>query len=163
MSNMNDEYIRRITVRGVIYKDGKLFCQELKNADGTGRGFWCVPGGGLENGESLVEGLHREMIEETGVKPVIGKLLFVQQYSEGKPSGDYEAHEFLEFFFHIENADDYETIDEHASHFEAEILSYGFIDPTTANVLPKFLRTQSVPDVIAGNAPVLVYAEFDQV
>ena len=91
---MNDEYIRRITVRGVIYKDGKLFCQELKNADGTGRGFWCVPGGGLENGESLVEGLHREMIEETGVKPVIGKLLFVQQYSEGTKKSLYQHRNY---------------------------------------------------------------------
>lgn len=156
------DYSRRVCVRGVIYKDGQLFCQELKNNDGTGRGFWCTPGGGLENGESLVEGLYREMIEETGVKPVIGKLLFVQQYSEGKPSGDYEAHEFLEFFFHIENADDYETIDEHASHFEAEILNYGFIDPKTSNVLPKFLRSQDVENTINGSSPVLVYAEFNQ-
>lgn len=156
------EYSRRVCVRGIIYKDGELFCQELKNKDGTGRGFWCVPGGGLESGESLIEGLQREMIEETGVKATIGKLLFVQQYSEGKPTGDYEAHEFLEFFFHIENAADYETIDEHASHFEAEILNYGFVDPKTSNVLPKFLQTIDIEGYIANDLPPYVYAEFDQ-
>lgn len=158
------DYSRRVCVRGIIYKDGKLFCQELKNKSTTdaGRGFLCVPGGGLESGESLIEGLQREMIEETGVKAAVGKLLFVQQYSEGKPTGDYKADEFLEFFFHIENAADYVTIDEHASHFEAEIWSYGFVDPKTSNVLPKFLQTIDIESYIANDLPPFVYAEFNQ-
>lgn len=156
------DYTRRVTVRGIIYKDGKLFCQELKNKDGTGRGFWCTPGGGLELGESLIDGLQREMLEETGVKATIGKLLFVQQYSEGAPTGEHGAQEFLEFFFHIENAANYDTIDEHASHFAAEILNYGFVDPKTSNVLPKFLQTIDIESYITSDLPPYVYAEFNQ-
>jgi 8-oxo-dGTP pyrophosphatase MutT (NUDIX family) len=153
---------RRVCVRGIVYKNGKLFCQELKNSDGTGRGFWCTPGGGLDPKESLIEGVRRELIEETGVEPVVGKLLFVQQYSEHDASGEHHAHEFLEFFFHIENPDDFETIDENASHFEAEILRYGFVDPATSNVLPAFLTTIDIEAHIAHDKPVYFHTEFNQ-
>ena len=65
---------RRVNVRGIIINDqGKIFCQQLTANSGKGRNFWCTPGGGLESGESLLDGLHREMIEETGVEPEIGK------------------------------------------------------------------------------------------
>lgn len=159
---MEETLKRRITVRGIIYKDGKLFCQRLKNADGSGRSFWCTPGGGLESGEALIDGLKREMMEETGVPAVVGKLLFVQQYSERQQSGDHDAYEFLEFFFHIENAEDYDMIDEHASHFDAEIFSCDFVDPATSNVLPQFLQTIDLNRYIAENLPVFLYTEFNQ-
>lgn len=154
---------RRICVRGIIYKDGKLFCQELKNKDGSGRGFWCTPGGGLEPSESLVEGVRREIIEETGIEPVIGKLLFVQQYSENKPSGEHRVSEFLEFFFHIENPEDFNDIDlESTSHGTIEVSRCEFIDPATSHVLPKFLQTIDIEGYIEDDKPAYVYEEFSQ-
>ena len=157
------EDLRRICVRGVIYKDGKLFCQELKNKDGSGRGFWCTPGGGLEPGEALIEGVRREIIEETGIEPVVGKLLFVQQYSETKPSGDHRVNEFLEFFFHIENPDDFNDINlETTSHGPIEISRCGFIDPKTNLVLPKFIQTLDIKSYIQNDKPAYIYEEFSQ-
>ncbi|HMH70374.1 MAG TPA: NUDIX domain-containing protein, partial [Candidatus Saccharimonadales bacterium] len=94
-------YPRRVSVRGIIFKDGRMLAQQLKpGSDGKVRDYWCTPGGGLEANESLHDGLHREMIEETGIAPKIGKLLFIQQFAERET-------EFLEFFFHIENPEDY--------------------------------------------------------
>lgn len=157
------EDLRRICVRGVIYKDGKLFCQELKNKDGSGRGFWCTPGGGLEPGEALIEGVRREIIEETGIEPVVGKLLFVQQYSETKPSGDHRVNESLEFFFHIENPDDFNDINlETTSHGPIEISRCGFIDPKTNLVLPKFIQTLDIKSYIQNDKPAYIYEEFSQ-
>jgi ADP-ribose pyrophosphatase YjhB (NUDIX family) len=98
-------YKRRVNVRGIIFQDGKLFCQQLTQGDDNQpRDYWCTPGGGMEDSESLSQALHREMMEETGVAPVIGKLLFIQQFHDG-------TKEQLEFFFHIKNSEEYQSID----------------------------------------------------
>lgn len=150
---------RRVCVRGIIHKDGKLFCQELKDKKGNGRGFWCTPGGGLNAKESLVDGMARELFEETGVRARVGKLLFVQMFADSD-IGPHGEQETMEFFFHITNPEDFESIDENATHFEAEIARYGFVDPSSANLLPKFLRTLDLNDYITNEKPVYIYNEF---
>ena len=132
---------RRVNVRGIIINDqGEIFCQRLTARNSDGRNFWCTPGGGLEMGESLLDGLRREMIEETGVKPEIGKLLFIQQFAE---SGEQSAHgpnEQLEFFFLITNWQDYQHINlEQTSHGVEEVAECGFVDPKTTRILPSYL------------------------
>lgn len=148
-------YRRRINVRGIIFKDGKLLAQQLTpGSDGKVRDYWCTPGGGINDGESLHDGLHREMIEETGIAPKIGKLLFIQQFHDGEK-------EQLEFFFHIENPKDYEAIDlATTSHGLAEITRVDFIDPTTTNILPAFLRTLDVQSYINETLPVRIESEL---
>lgn len=140
---------RRVNVRGIIFKDDKIFAQTIKHgADESA--YWCTPGGGLEIGESLHAGLHREMMEETGVAPVIGKLLFIQQFYDG-------TKEQLELFFEIKNTADYEVIDlANTSHGELEIGRCGFIDPREEHILPAFLQTADIATAINGNAPVRI-------
>jgi 8-oxo-dGTP pyrophosphatase MutT (NUDIX family) len=142
---------RRIATRGIIYKDGKIYAQQLKNnADDQ---FWCTPGGGLDPNEGLIDGLYREMIEETGIVPVIGRLLFVQQF--------YDNKENIEFFFHITNSDDYTSVDLSATtHGDIEIATHGFIDPTKENILPAFLQTVDIARYIDGTLPPLVSNEL---
>lgn len=143
-------YKRRINVRGIIFKDGKLFAQTLKGD----QSYWCTPGGGLDDGEPLLDGLRREMIEETGVTPQIGKLLFVQQFHDG-------AKEQLEFFFHITNASDFMAVDLAAtSHGEREVAHCGFIDPQANNILPAMLQTADIQAYIDGDAPAQVTSEL---
>ncbi len=131
---------RRITVRGIIFKDNELLAQQLlPGEDGVEKEYWCTPGGGLEEGESLHEGLRREMIEETGITPTIGQLLFIQQYQDTE-------REFLEFFFHIKNAMDYEVIDlASTSHGPLEIKNVEFVSPKKYTILPAFLQTIDIP------------------
>ncbi len=141
---------RRVTVRGIIVKDDKIFAQKLKTNDGRESDYWCIAGGGLDPGESLHDGLRREMVEETGVAPEIGRLLYIQQYA-------HNDREFLEFFFHITNADDYETIDLAAtSHGEAEVARCGFVTPNVENVLPKFLQHRDIATDLAKVTPVAI-------
>lgn len=144
--------VRRTNTRGVIYKDGKLLSQELAPAaDGTTYDWLMLPGGGLEDGESLHQGLHRELIEETGVAPKIGKLLFVQQFNDG-------TKELLEFFFHIENPDDYLNLDIAATtHGLLETVRTEFVDPRAHNVLPDFLQSEDITKYIDGTLPVSIY------
>ena len=138
---------RRIAVRGIIVKNGKLFVQTLKHKDDP-NAFWSTPGGGLDDKESVIDGLTREMIEETGKKPVIGNLLYVQQYHDSE-------QEHMEFFFHIKNAEDYEEIDlAVTTHGMIEVAENGFLDPKTAKVFPLFLRERDIEADILGSSAV---------
>lgn len=149
---------RRVCVRGLIYKDGKLFGQKLHNSIGN---WWCTPGGGVEPMESLHDALTREMLEETGIKPVIGRLVLVQQFAT-KGNTSHGEDEQLEFFFLIENADDYEVIDlESTSHGVAEIAEFGFVSPTEKNMLPAILQTPEITHALANEQPVIFYTQLD--
>ncbi len=127
---------RRIAVRGIIQKDdGSLFCVRQRHQDGSVNSFWCTPGGGLDDNEALEAGLRRELTEETGVQPDIGKLLYIQQYHD-------KEYEFLEFFFEVLNPHNFEKIDLAAtSHGQVELVEYGFISPKSEDIIPNFLRS----------------------
>lgn len=133
--------IRRVTVRGLVLHEGKLLAVRLKpykNHLKRDNDYWCLPGGGLDEGESLMQGIEREMVEETGVKPVIGSLLYVQQFA-------HDDKDYLEFFFHIMNGEEYLSIDLAATtHGLEEIEEIDFIDPSTVRVLPEFLMTEDL-------------------
>ena len=153
---------RRVNVRGIIVSDqGEIFCQQLTANNGKGRNFWCTPGGGLKSGESLLDGLHREMIEETGVKPEIGRLLFIQQFTE---SGEQSAHgpnEQLEFFFLITNWQDYQHVNlEQTSHGVEEVAECGFVDPKTTRILPSYLTEVDLDWIINESTDVHIMSEL---
>ncbi len=143
---------RRIAVRGIVLHDNMLLCVKLKAYDGrAARSFWCTPGGGMDSGESLESALDREMREETGISPVIGKLLYIQQFS-------FEGVEQFEFFFHVKNIEDYVELDlSNASHAEIEISSIEFIDPSSSNIMPDFLTTENIEQQISVDSPTKIF------
>src|SRR5215204_6448396 len=99
--------IRHVSVRGIAMLDGKLLCVRLKPYPGAIAGeydYWCLPGGGVEDGERVVDAFRREMVEELGVEPRIGRLLYVHQFAK-------KDKDILEFFFHIKNPADYKQVD----------------------------------------------------
>lgn len=149
--------IRRVTVRGIVLHDGKLLCVKLKPyKDHLKRdnSYWCLPGGGLDESEALAEGIRREMLEETGVEPVVGSLLYVQQFTHGDK-------DYLEFFFHITNSEDYLNIDlSKSTHGLEEIEEIGFIDPTGTKILPEFLATEPLEEVATADGPTRVISRL---
>ncbi len=153
---------RRVNVRGIIINDqGEIFCQKLTANNGTGREFWCAPGGGLELGESLLDGLTREMIEETGIKPTIGKLLFIQQFTDTNPSSKHGVTEQLEFFFAITNWRDYQHVNlEKTSHGVEEVAECGFVDPKTTRILPRYLTEVDLNWLVNESTDVQMMSEL---
>lgn len=148
---------RRIAVRAIAFKDGKLLANKFLQEDGSESSFWGTPGGGLNPHESLIDGLRREMIEETGIIPKIGRLLFVQQFSEASKHNK----ESLEFFFLLENPHDYQTIDlGSTSHGALEHTRTKFVDPKQENVLPKFLQTIAIADYVSHQKEVYFFSQL---
>ena len=77
----------RIGCRGIVIQDGKLLVSREEISD-----YWMLPGGGLENGETLSECCAREVLEETGylVEP-IEEFLVMNEY--------YEEYRYISHFF----------------------------------------------------------------
>lgn len=119
--------------RGIIEHNGKFLLVRNRVSDN----FWCLPGGGIESGEDIVSALVREMIEETGIKPVVGNLLYIHQIKQENGYG------IPGFYFHIENGSDYLNISiEKTTHGELELAEIDFVDISSVTVLPSFLKTE---------------------
>ncbi len=65
-----------VNVTVVTYKDEFLLC---RRGIEPSKGYWTIPGGYMENGESLKEGALRETFEEAGAKAKAGPLIAIFQ------------------------------------------------------------------------------------
>ena len=70
-----EHQIAKIGIEAFILKDGKLLLGMRKNAVGAGE--WGLPGGHLQTGETNLECLKRELMEETGLEVKNAKLVAV--------------------------------------------------------------------------------------
>ena len=116
-----------IKVRGVIVNENKLLIVKHKQSQ-----FMALPGGHLEYGEDVIICLKRELVEELGVLPEVGGLLYINTFIDDKKD------EYVEFFFEVKNGKEYLNIDELErthSHELAEILWVSSND--NISILPK--------------------------
>lgn len=67
----------RLTVRGIVVnkKSGKFLLikyvdKKSESTTNLEEGFWVMPGGGVEEGETFQEALSREIYEETGISQI---------------------------------------------------------------------------------------------
>lgn len=75
---------KRVSSRAIIIEDGKLlamFRRKIKN-DGSVKEYYVIPGGGLEEGETLEENVIRELKEEFNVDIEIIKFLGTEEYED---------------------------------------------------------------------------------
>ena len=68
-----------------------------------GRAFTKFPGGGLEWGEGLVDGLKREIQEELGLDAEIGELFYVNEFFQ--QSGFRKEDQLISFYYRVSEID----------------------------------------------------------
>ena len=89
------EYPERpmVGVGGVVVEDGRALL--IRRGSEPLRGEWSIPGGTLELGETLEQGVARELLEETGLEVRVGELIEVFDriyFGNGEPQGRPRFH-----------------------------------------------------------------------
>lgn len=108
----NAPVFRRPSVRGIILRGGKVaMMHSLKY------GYYKLPGGGVEQGETLQQTLIREVAEESGLQVIpesIREFGYVERIEKGWDENIFVQENYY-FFCHAEDAllpqqlDDYEA------------------------------------------------------
>ncbi len=128
----------RVGVFGVIIEDGKVLLGLRRDSD-----WWNLPGGGMELGETVDEALRREVLEETGLRVRVGRLVGV--YSKPK-----KQEVVLTFLCAVEGGELVETEEIRECRYVAP-------DALPANTLPK--HAERVRDAFLNQPEAIIRAQ----
>jgi ADP-ribose pyrophosphatase YjhB (NUDIX family) len=78
---MNNNFTIRLT--GILIEQGNILLVKQKVSETRN---WSLPGGKLEPGESINDGIVREFFEETGLQVKVKRLLYLSELPEVSPS-----------------------------------------------------------------------------
>ena len=86
-----------VGVGGVVISDGRVLL--IRRGGPPLEGQWSIPGGMLEVGETLLAGVRRELLEETGIDVRVGELIEVFERinldTEGKARYHFVVLDYL--------------------------------------------------------------------
>lgn len=136
-----------VRVRGVILDGNKLLV--VKHAHDTS--FAALPGGRLEWNEDIKECLSREIVEELGVIPQIGHLLYINNFTDANNT------QSIEFFFEIKNSQDYRDTTNNTRTHAYEISEICWISPNDeVSLLPnRFFEDFKNGKILSGEVKFL--------
>jgi 8-oxo-dGTP diphosphatase len=78
----------QLAVSAVIFREGKVLL--VRRARSPGKGFYSLPGGRVEHGETLHQALAREVDEETGLRiEIVGLAGWREVLPGGSGGGHY--------------------------------------------------------------------------
>ena len=109
MSGIPNTY--NVRCRAVILHDEKLLV--VKNVGVLD--YYALPGGHIDHGEGPKECMSRELVEELGIAPQIGRLIFVHTFKDSR------NNHCVEFIFEIRNSSEYVAHEEKEKSHAYEI------------------------------------------
>ncbi len=80
----------RVGVGAIVIHEGRILL--VKRASSPGKGFWAIPGGLVELGETVREAAERELLEETGVKARAGEVFYLFDFIDRDADGTIKYH-----------------------------------------------------------------------
>jgi ADP-ribose pyrophosphatase YjhB (NUDIX family) len=122
------EEVNKITIircRAVIIHDDKLLVvkHSVKN------NHYALPGGHLDWGEDVKTCLKREIIEELGIEPKIGRLLYIRNYI------DKNNKQSIELYFEVTNSADYADISKFNGTHSYELVEICWLGKNDTKIL----------------------------
>ena len=130
--------MKRVSARGfVLTEKGLAVIFRRKIKDGKVNEYYVVPGGGIEDGEDIIEGLKRELKEELNLEVEVQDLAFVKETEDRIEyfyickylSGDFrlngeelnrmsEQNYYEPTFLKLEEIDQYDIMPEVKNYFK---------------------------------------------
>ena len=142
-----------IGVGAVVIDDGKVLL--VRRGQEPLKGEWSLPGGALELGETLREGMVREVLEETGLNVVpVAIVEVLERITLGEPSGRVRYHYVLvDFLCHVaggtllggSDAEEARWVAQEEVHEQGEYR----LAPVTVRVIQKAFRLGHASDLSA--------------
>jgi 8-oxo-dGTP diphosphatase len=133
-----------VRVRGIILNENNLLVVKHEEK----HDYYALPGGHLEWGETPEECLQREIREELGITARIGKLLYINTFTEK------EIHS-LELFYEIANPGDFSSEKKNATH-EHEVSEIRWVSAADdVRILPGAVQVDLVSGVLGKNTDPL--------
>jgi ADP-ribose pyrophosphatase len=80
----------RLAVGGVVIKDDKVLL--VRRGKPPAYGEWAIPGGSVDLGETLKQGVERELREETGIVVTAGEICHVFDAVKRDDEGRVQFH-----------------------------------------------------------------------
>jgi 8-oxo-dGTP diphosphatase len=77
--------IPKVVCAGVVINDGKVLIIQRASDDDYMPGLWEIPSGKREPEEKTIDGVKREVEEETGIKVEVGDPIGIFEYKVEKP------------------------------------------------------------------------------
>jgi ADP-ribose pyrophosphatase len=77
-------------VGAIVIHEGHILL--VKRASSPGRGFWAIPGGLVELGETVREAAERELLEETGISVRAKEAFYIFDFIDRDPEGGIKYH-----------------------------------------------------------------------
>lgn len=91
MHSMNSTKAIRSAARAIIVKNDSVLLVQMKNDRGE---FFILPGGGQVHGETLVQTVERECMEELGIDISVGRLIYTREYIGKNHQFDHRHNNF---------------------------------------------------------------------
>lgn len=85
----------KIAIKGIIEENEKVLLMKEAANSSWRPGTWSLPGGKMEQEETLLDTLNREIKEETGLKVKIKGLYKIQEIVAKDKNGDRLVHHFV--------------------------------------------------------------------
>lgn len=129
----------RNSVRAFIQRGDSILVQH-KKYDG-GRSRYTLPGGAVDPGETLAEGLNRECMEEVGTNVEIIDLMHVADYFKDRETEPPSRRQQVEFIFRCRVSDEYEAqMGAKPDNHQIDVLWLPISEIATSGILPARVR-----------------------